>query len=75
LKPLLRLFITFSAIFFKENVSEETFQNTFTAIKIVKIIFTIVVAGFFIYFYIMFKEYENRDPSVETSSIGGPISL
>jgi hypothetical protein len=74
LKLLSRLLITFSAIFFKKNVSEEIFQNTLTAMKIVKIILTIVVAGFLIYFYIIFKEYENK-PYVETSSVRGPISL
>ena len=65
----------FSAILFKKNVSGETFQNTFTAMKIVKIMFTIVLTGFFIYFYIRFKEYEDREPSLELSSVGGPISL
>jgi len=65
----------FNTIFFKKNVSEETFQNTFTVMKIVKIIFTIVVTGFFIYFYIIFKGYENNVSSIEASSVRGPISL
>ena len=75
MKLLVRLLISFSAIFFKKNVSEETFQHTFTAMKIVKTVFTIVVAGFLIYFFIIFKDYENRKPSIDRASVGVPISL
>ena len=64
-----------STIFFKKNVTDKTFQNTFTAMKIVKIILTIIAVGFFMYFYILFKGYENREPSINTSSVEGPISL